>query len=252
MKIVKPSATLMWVTPDILKTIEEIARTCYKSEEKITDESAPKFVKTIMSRRHWHMLRHASMSYKLVCDRGVSHELVRHGLAAFAQESTRYCNYSKDSFGNEITVVQPPFSTIDAVIHWENAMEFEEREYLRLLRLGEPPQLARGVLGNSLKTEIVITTTIRHWYHIFTERLDKNAHPQMREVMSLVLNDAVNYVPVVFDRFLEAHKEDLLLSKYIQHASHGRREETGRILMHQSDLEYIYEKALELEEKCRG
>ena len=103
---------------EILKQIEKVGRTCYKSEDRITDESAIKFVTGLIARGHEAMIEHNSLSVRFICDRGVSHEIVRHRLASFGQESTRYCNYSKDKFGNEITVIEPLF--LKQIVHRES------------------------------------------------------------------------------------------------------------------------------------
>lgn len=166
MKIIKPDVYFM--TPidgdEILRHIERCGRVCYRSESKITDDSAEKFVQNLIKRQHEAVLEHASFTVKFVCDRGVSHELVRHRLASFCQESTRYCNYSKDGFGNEITVIEPcyledaPRSVRDV---WKTACEEAEKFYFTMLNQGCTPQEARSVLPNSLKTEVVMTANLR-------------------------------------------------------------------------------------------
>jgi thymidylate synthase (FAD) len=198
---------------EILKHIEKVGRTCYKSEDKITEESAEKFVKGIISRGHEAMIEHASITVRFTCDRGVSHEAVRHRIASFAQESTRYCNYSQDKFGSEITVIDieggikfdtkmkslSPESIIKIIEEWKVAMLDAERHYLRMIKLGATPQIARGVLPNSLKTEIVITANLREWRNIFKLRTDIAAHPQIREIMIPLLNQLKTLIPVIFD-----------------------------------------------------
>jgi thymidylate synthase (FAD) len=144
------------------------------------------------------------MSVRFVLDRGVSHELVRHRLCAFSQESTRYCNYAKDKFGREITVVGPCFWEPDSAewTHWRNACEAAERYYFYLLDSGATPQEARSVLPNSLKTEIVTTANLREWRHILTLRTGLAAHPQIREVMVPLLAEMKDRIPVIFDDIL--------------------------------------------------
>lgn len=192
---------------DILRDIELIGRTCYKSENKITEESAAKFVRTLIERGHEAMIEHNSISVKFICDRGVSHELVRHRLASFGQESTRYCNYLKDKFGKEITVIIPcffkeiPGLTSVSMLYttWEDACINSEKSYFDLLEMGATPQEARSVLPNSLKTEIVMTMNIREWRHFFKLRCDQAAHPQMRELTIPLLKEMSELIPVVFD-----------------------------------------------------
>lgn len=203
MKIIKPDVEL--ITPIdgnvILKRIEECGRVCYKSEDKITNDSAVKFVQNIIKRGHEAVLEHCSFTLKFICDRGVSHEIVRHRIAAYCQESTRYCNYSKDGFGNEITVIEPCFlnKADPAYGHWYNACQKAEEEYFNMLNAGCSPQEARSVLPNSLKTEVVMTADLREWRHFFKLRCSPAAHPQMREVATIALNKVKERTPVIFD-----------------------------------------------------
>lgn len=185
----------------ILKSIEEAGRVCYKSEDKITEDSAEKFVAGIIKRGHEAVLEHESIRVKFIVDRGVSHEIVRHRLAAYCQESTRYCNYSKGQFGEEITVIEPCFwdKDSDLMRDWRSAMRMAENHYLELLHQGASPQEARSVLPNSLKTEVVMTANLREWRHFFKLRTALAAHPQMREVAIALLKEFQKLVPVVFD-----------------------------------------------------
>ena len=185
----------------ILKSIEEAGRVCYKSEEKITEDSAEKFVAGILKRGHEAVLEHEAIRVKFIVDRGVSHEIVRHRLAAYCQESTRYCNYSKGKFGEEITVIEPCFwdKDSDLMKDWRSAMRMAENHYLGLLHQGASPQEARSVLPNSLKTEVVMTANLCEWRHFFKLRTAPAAHPQMREVAIALLKEFQKLVPVVFD-----------------------------------------------------
>lgn len=198
MLIVEPYTVLMFVTPHALELIEEAGRTCYKSEDKITNESAQAFVKMLMKRGHYSVLEHASATFRFTTDRGVTHEMVRHRLAAYSQESTRYCNYGNEKFGGEITVIRPPFKTEAGEGFWEDAMDFAERSYLCLLKSGEPPQIARSVLPNSLKTEIVMTANFREWLHVFSLRTSEAAHPQIKEIMNAAQIILSQQYPAVF------------------------------------------------------
>lgn len=201
MRIVEPGYTIEYITPDALCEIESAGRTCYRSEDRITKESAKAFVAMIIERGHHSVLEHAHMKVRFVCDRGVSHELVRHRLCAFSQESTRFCNYSKAKFDSEVAFVdaRPFLATEDLRDAWLGAMANAERTYMAMLDQGVSPQIARSVLPNSLRTEIVVTTNIREWRHIFTLRTSKAAHPQMRQIMCVLLKDARKRIPVVFD-----------------------------------------------------
>lgn len=193
MKIINPSYEIMWETSaeHMIRKINTIARTCYKSNTPDNIESQKQFIRTLIKNGHEAMIEHVSLTVKFICDRGVSHELVRHRLASFAQESTRYCNYGKDKFGNEITFIQPPFFATDDLKYftWKNACEFAECTYLLMVERGVKPQEARSILPNSTKTEIWITATIREWRHILQLRTAPDAHPQMRELMCPLLNE---------------------------------------------------------------
>ena len=212
---------------EIYKRIESAGRTCYKSEDKITDESAEKFVRGLIKRGHEAMLEHASMTVKFIVDRGISHELVRHRIASFAQESTRYCNYSKDKFGNEITVIEPCFyadrneddiiRTVDRefllarpgcsnitkrYVIWYNTCKIAENRYFMLLECGATPQEARDVLPTSVKTEVVVTANAREWCHILNLRAAGTTgapHPQMVEVMQPLLAELKEKLPAIFE-----------------------------------------------------
>lgn len=206
MKIIKPSVEMISKIDgnEILKTIEAAGRTCYKSESKITDESAKDFVKMLIKRGHEAMIEHYNVTLKFICDRGVTHEIVRHRIASYAQESTRYCNYSKDQFGNELTFILPCFwfeenKRDDEYNLWKQTCQLIEKNYLNLLKLGASAQEARSILPNSLKTEIVVTMNLREWRHFFKLRTAKAAHPQMREVAIIALNILKEQIPVVFD-----------------------------------------------------
>ena len=188
---------------DILRTIEKVGRVCYKSEDRITEESAKRFVESLMKRGHESVIEHISLSVRIVCDRGVTHEIVRHRVASYAQESTRYCNYGKDKFDNELTFINPCFWTGDEDKDkkdiWINTMENIEKQYLELLKLGATPEEARSILPNSLKTEIIVTMNLREWRHFFKLRTSKAAHPQMRQVAIMILKIFKEKIPVIFD-----------------------------------------------------
>lgn len=202
MKIVKQSYSILSKIngDEMLKSIERAGRTCYKSEDKITNDSAERFVKMLIVRGHESVLEHETISVTFVCDRAISHEIVRHRLASFSQSSTRYCNYSKDKFNNEITVVRPFFFPVGTAKYndWLEAMKACEKMYLTLIERGATAQEARSVLPNSLKTDIVVTANIREWRAIFKQRTAKAAHPQMRELMCPLLDELKETIPAVF------------------------------------------------------
>ena len=202
MKIIEPSITLetQATQKDILKHIEKAGRVCYKSEDRIKEDSATKFVAGILGRGHESVIEHYSLTVRIVCDRGVTHEIVRHRLASYSQESTRYCNYTGDKFGSEITVIKPCYWEEDSedFANWKRAMLFAEEYYFRLIRNGATPQEARSVLPNSLKTEIVMTANLREWRHFLKLRTSKAAHPQMREIACMILREFSARYPVIF------------------------------------------------------
>lgn len=210
MKIIEPSVEILSPIDGeaILKHIEQCGRVCYKSEDKITEDSAEKFIANIIKRGHEAVLEHFDITVKFICDRGVSHEIVRHRVASYCQESTRYCNYSKDGFGNEITVIMPCYFDTYPIVdekkakvydYWKYACEDAEKYYFHLLEMGCTPQEARAVLPNSLKTEVVMTANLREWRHFFKLRCAPAAHPQMREVAIMLLNKFKEEIPIVFD-----------------------------------------------------
>lgn len=204
MKIVKAGFQILTpITREaFLDSIERAGRVCCKSEDKITEDSASKFVRMLTQRGHEAMIEHApSLSVKFICDRGVSHEIVRHRIASFAQESTRYCNYSQEKFRNEITVIKPLFWDwgTPQCNAWIDACEKAEQTYFDLLDSGATPQEARSVLPNSLKIEIIMTANIREWRHFFKLRTSKEAHPQMREIARPLLDGLQDVLPELFD-----------------------------------------------------
>jgi thymidylate synthase (FAD) len=199
--IEQPGATLEWITPDAELVIERAGRTCYKSEDKITPDSAGAFIRKILASGHESVIEHASASFRFICDRGVTHELVRHRLVAYSQESTRYCNYGK---AGQIKVIVPPEIKESKTGYpiWEKAMQNAEDAYLILINNGFSPQIARSVLPTCLKTEIVTTCNLREWRHILRLRMSPKAHPQIREIMEPVLQILKRECPNVFHDFI--------------------------------------------------
>lgn len=207
MKLIKSSYTILNENDlfSAAKAIEVAARTCYKSEDKISDTSEVALIARLISMGHEAMLEFGpSISVLFICDRGVSHELVRHRLCSFAQESTRYCNYSKDKFDNQITFIIPLWlydkeGTPEYGI-WSELLGISEMKYNVLINnYGWQPQQARAILPNSLKTEIVIKANIREWRHIFKQRTSSKAHPQMRELMIPLLEHFKKFCPLLFN-----------------------------------------------------
>lgn len=190
--------------------IEIAGRTCYKSNELMTRNTAEDFCRMLIKRGHESVLEHAKCTVQFICDRGVTHELVRHRLSSFSQESTRYCNYSKDKFCNQVTFIditnglrienklsEDEISEVYRV--WVDSIEYAENKYFELLRNGATPQFARSVLPNSTASTIVVTANIRQWRTILKQRTAKAAHPQMREIMIPLYNKFVEIMPCLFD-----------------------------------------------------
>ena len=227
MKIIGPSIEVLDNLDGqaILKKIERIGRVCYKSENRITKDSAERFVKSIIARGHESVLEHVSISVRVICARGVSHEIVRHRVASYSQESTRYCNYSQDKFGDELTFIKPcwfkssiedlntyanirgTFDKIDIVGEWVwvDTLRSAEISYFTLLETCNwTPEQARSILPNSLKTEIVMTMNLREWRHFFKLRCAKAAHPQTREIANMILKEFKEKILIIFDDIEES------------------------------------------------
>lgn len=205
MKFVDPSFEILFLEDGdtILKRLELAGRTAYKSEDKITSESAPKFVNMILHQyRHESVIEHCVMTVKFICDRGVTHEIVRHRLSSYTQESTRYCNYSKDKFGAGITL-SPMLDKLNADQLNRRIALYQEMEkvYLAEISEGISPQQARDNLPTCLKTEIVMTANFREWRHFFRMRTAPNAHPQIRKLIIPLVLELQKRVPVLFDDF---------------------------------------------------
>lgn len=206
MKIIESSFSIEEeIDPEkIMSVIEKAGRTCYKSESGISDGSAEKFIKNILKRGHESVIEHEKITVRIICDRGVSHEIVRHRIASFSQESTRYCNYSKDRFGGELTFIKPCFwnekspEDMEKYNIWKESMAYIEKQYNSLIKMGAKPEEARAVLPNSLKTEIVVTMNLRQWRHFFKLRTDLAAHPQIREIADAILLEFKRLLPAIF------------------------------------------------------
>ena len=227
MKIVKPSVELIHCTPNPERTIERMGRICYQSNHRVEmcqccggkedlcrtcDEkckecdgtgsnlsSAIAFIEMIKKNGHESVLEHASAGFSIVTDRGVTHEIVRHRLASYSQESTRYCNYGKEGFGKEITVIEPPTETSIQALIWTEGMVRTEETYMRMLEEGCSAQIARSVLPNSLKTEIGMTTNFREWRHFLRLRTSPKAHPQMRQIAEMIRTELLKISQVCFN-----------------------------------------------------
>ena len=188
-------------TLHILKQIELAGRTCYKSEDRITDDSCIQFCKMIIERGHEACIEHSQLSVKFTVDRAIANEIVRHRLCSFCQESTRYINYSKNKFGNEIKVIVPWCLEKESSAYniWYDACKHAESSYMEMLGAGVKPEIARNVLPLSTASELIVTANIREWRHLLRLRTTEFAHPQMRHLMRLLLIELREKIPVLFD-----------------------------------------------------
>ena len=204
----------------ILKRLERCARICYKSENKMQDTASESFIKSILKSGHESVIEHEKITLMMVTDRGVTHEVVRHRIGSYSQESTRYCNYHKEKFGNEITVIEPCFYEADDPRYdlWRQGCLDAEKNYFAMLDAGATPQEARSVLPNSLKTEIAVTYNMREWRHFLALRAASNAHPQAREVAIPILKTFQEILPELFaeipydESFPEDQYADIVLT----------------------------------------
>ena len=203
MKIIKPHFEILDKIDgdEMIKKIELIGRVCYKSEDRISNDSARQFLKNILASGHESVIEHEKISVRVICDRGVTHEIVRHRIASYSQESTRYCNYYQDKFGSELTLIKPLFweESSEEYKVWYQSMQSIENAYNALIAMRVKPQEARSILPNSLKTEIIVSMNLREWRHFFKLRTSTKAHPQMREVACAMLDEFKKLVPVIFD-----------------------------------------------------
>ena len=226
MKIIKPYHIIESEIDyqKILAHLEKCGRVCYQSGDLANEKSAEKFIGGIIKSGHESVIEHISITVRFITNRGVTHEMVRHRLASYSQESTRYCSYNRDKFDNQLTYIQPPWFKTDIIgehdIKWigvygadtksthrldkaENRWFWNcavgERDYLRLLDEGWIPQQARDVLNNSIKTEIVMTCNVREWREVFRQRCSKYAHPEIREIMIPTLIEFQEKMPILFN-----------------------------------------------------
>ena len=205
MKVIQQSYEILTDLLDstkILKGIERVGRVCYKSESNITQDSYIKFCKMLRDRGHEAMIEHSQLSVKFIVNRAIANEIVRHRLFSFAQESTRYINYSKDKFCNEIKVIEPENllpANSSVYQFWYNSCKNAEDAYMALLYDNVKPEIARDVLPLSTATEIVVTGNIREWRHFFKLRCDSKAHPQIVSISRKLLNELKSKIPVLFD-----------------------------------------------------
>jgi thymidylate synthase (FAD) len=203
MKIIKSSFLICSPISEkeMLSRIEAAGRICYKSENKISNDSAAKFVKNLIKHGHESVIEHEKITIVIICDRAISHEIVRHRIASYSQESTRYCNYADDKFNNELTFIKPCFWQENDELYdlWKKEMQSIEDTYFKMLKIGASPQEARSILPCSLKTELAMTMNIRQWRHFLKLRTSTASHPQMREIAIPILEELKSLYPSLFE-----------------------------------------------------
>ena len=196
---------------DAYNAIERAARNCYQSTNG-SPEKQDKFIRGLVQRGHFAMLEHAGATVEFVVDRGVSHEIVRHRLASYSQESTRYCDYGSEKFHKQITVIKPCFfrEGSESYTSWRNACLEAEAFYNELIAEGNTPEMARSVLPTSTKTTLVMKADMTEWRHFFKLRaigVTGKPHPQMREVAVPLLKQFAAIWPALFED-IEKELED--------------------------------------------
>ena len=205
MKLIQQSAEVLSLHPyeDMLRICVLAGRTCYKSSRDNNIAQDEKFIRNIIRSGHESVLEHASITVRLITSRTVTHQLVRHRLASYSQESQRYVNYSKDKFDNEVTFILPKDEGILPIL--KHSCITAEQSYFNLLECGAKPEVARSILPNCTKTELVMTANLREWRHILKIRTAKDVQPETRELMIEVLNKFKESYPIFFED-IEVHE----------------------------------------------
>ena len=215
MKIIEP-----WIQVEnfdgkqIMKNLEKACRTCYRSEGLITEDSYSKLLKNCINRGHESILEHEKITIRMYVDIGVYKDLTRHRHASFSIESTRYCNYGKDKFDNEIKFIKPCNIDEDSELYsnWIRAMSFIEKEYIAMSKNGATPDQMRMILPHSTAAEVTMTANIREWKHILGLRCAKMTHPAIRQVLIPLLLKFKEEMPEIFEEI--PYDEDFPKSKY--------------------------------------
>ena len=215
MKIVKPSFEILFpktkeLATEILKVVELAGRNCYMSEDRICEGSHNKMIGMLRMKKHESVMEHGNITVRMIGSRAFTHQLVRHRLAAYSQESQRYCNYSKGKFNNEVTFIEPEgFDdwTRPQKDNFKCALEESETYYQKLISYGTKAEDARGVLPNACKTEIVVTMNLRSWRHFFKMRCDKHAQAEIRNLAKGLLKEMSELMPVIFEDLNEEYND---------------------------------------------
>lgn len=202
MQIINPCIEVEKVDgKQIMKRIERACRTCYRSEEKITEESYKTLLKNCITRGHESVLEHEKVTVRMLCDIGVYKDLTRHRIASFSIESTRYCNYGKDKFSNEIKFIKPCNIEEGTEIYsnWKNACETIEENYINMSKDGATPDQMRMILPHSTAAEVTMTANIREWKHILLLRTSSHTHPAIRQLLIPLLLHFKKIMPEIFE-----------------------------------------------------
>lgn len=202
MKIIEPTMQVEKVDyKQIMKNLERACRTCYRSEGKITEESYKTLLKNCINRGHESILEHEKVTIRMVCDIGVYKDLTRHRIASFSIESTRYCNYGKDKFDNEIKFIKPVNMEEGTELYnrWYSTCKTIEENYIEMSKLEATPDQLRMLLPHSTAAEVTMTANIREWKHIFSLRCTKHTHPAVEQLMIPLLLKFKKEMPEIFD-----------------------------------------------------
>ena len=201
MKIIEPKIWVEQYDPiKIMRNLERACRTCYRSEDLITEDSYKRLLKNCINRGHESILEHEKITVRMVCDIGVYKDLTRHRFGSFSIESTRYCNYGKDKFDNEIKFIKPVFAwNLDKMKIWMDTMYDIEKEYMRMTEIGCSPDEMRMILPHSTAAEVTMTANIREWRHILDLRTKKMTHPAIRQLLIPLLLKFKYTMPELFD-----------------------------------------------------
>lgn len=215
MKIIEPVVEVEKVDYNkIMRNLERACRTCYRSEDKITEESYKTLLKNCINRGHESILEHEKITIRMTCDIGVYKDLTRHRHASFSIESTRYCNYGKDKFDNQIKFIKPVNMEENTELYneWEKSLEEIESHYIKMVSLNATPDQMRMILPHSTAAEVTMTANIREWKHILSLRCTKHAHPAVEQVMIPLLLHLKKNMPEIFENI--EYDEEFEKNKY--------------------------------------
>lgn len=215
MKIIEPIVEVEKVDYNkIMKNLERACRTCYRSEDKITEESYKTLLKNCINRGHESILEHEKITIRMICDIGVYKDLTRHRHASFSIESTRYCNYGKDKFENQIKFIEPVNIEKNTKLYeeWKTSCEEIEKHYIKMVELGATPDQMRMILPHSTAALVTMTANIREWKHIFSLRCTKHAHSAVEQVMIPLLLHFKQSMPEIFENI--EYDEEFAKNRY--------------------------------------